>query len=258
MENAAELSLVNQITYARNDVVEFYQAASELLGAEKVLFKRLERELKGAKVLDLGVGGGRTTKYLIELTDDYTGVDYVAQFAAQTARKFPKARIVCGDARDLSETADKSCDFVLFSFNGIDSIAHADRLQVLSEVNRVLKPGGIFMFSSHNRDYEHFKKLPWQRRFHFSKGYAIFFLHCVYYLPKHFRMKKHEILKDEYAIVNDGDHRFSLMVYYIGIEAQTRQLENAAFDSIEAFDMNGERVTADTASHWIYYTARKR
>ncbi len=70
-------------------------------------------------------------------------------------------------------------------------------------------------------------------------------------------MKKHEISGDEYAIVNDSDHRFSLLHYYIGINRQIEQLEKIGFSDIEAYDAEGERVITDTESHWIYYLANK-
>lgn len=257
MQNIAELDFVNRETYARRDVLDFYHNANGLLPAEAKIFDRLEHEIRNKRMLDLGVGGGRTTAFLLGLTDDYTGVDYVPAFAAHTAAKFPKARIIAGDARDIDHAADGSYDFVLFSYNGLDSISHEDRLRVMTEVRRVLKPGGIFMFSSHNRDYRYFNRLPWQQPFRFEKGFIIFFLHCLFHLPNHYRMKRHEVFAEDHAILNDGDHRFSLMLYYIGIEAQRRQLADHGFDRVESFDMNGEPVETDTDSHWIYYVARR-
>ena len=70
-------------------------------------------------------------------------------------------------------------------------------------------------------------------------------------------MKKHEIYTDDYAVVNDGDHRYSLLLYYISIDKQAKQLTEFGFSDIEAFDMKGNLVKTDTTSHWIYYLARK-
>lgn len=247
----------NRVTFAREDVVRFYMNAKDLLPAERSIFQRIESELVNARILDIGVGGGRTTPYLLSLTDDYTGVDYVPEFVDTLQTQFSSARFVCADARTLEALDDDSYDFVLFSYNGLDCVDHLGRLEVLRSVYRVLRPGGRFMFSSHNRDYEYFNKLPWQRKIVFRPGYLIFLIHCLYHLPKHYRNKKYETYTDEYAIINDGDHRFSLLLYYISVEKQRGQLESVGFGNFEAYDQEGQRIHEDTNSHWIHYLVRK-
>jgi len=73
--------------------------------------------------------------------------------------RYPDREFRQVDARDLSAFADESFDFVLFSYNGLDCVGHADRLQVLAEVHRVVRPGGVFMFSSHNMDWVHRRRI---------------------------------------------------------------------------------------------------
>ncbi|MDQ4123387.1 MAG: class I SAM-dependent methyltransferase [Acidobacteriota bacterium] len=250
-------NLVNQTTFARADVVEYFQSLDALFEPEKVIFEKLLPAIRNKRILDLGIGAGRTTKYLLQISRDYTGIDYIPEFARETGRQYPDAKILCGDARDLKEFEDESFDFVLFSFNGLDCISGEDRLKALEEIYRVLKKGGFFMFSSHNRDYQHFKKLPWQRKIQYDLNYFKFFLYCLYHLPAHSRMKKHEIYTDDYALINDPDHRFSLLLYYISIEKQVKQLANVGFSDVEAYDQQGKLVESDTSSHWIYYLAKK-
>jgi ubiquinone/menaquinone biosynthesis C-methylase UbiE len=257
METQVLPNLVNKETFARADVVEYFQHLDALFAPEKVILEKLLPAIRNKKILDLGIGAGRTTKYLLQISSDYTGVDYVPQFARETSRKYPGAKILCGDARDLKEFEDNSFDFVLFSFNGLDCISAEDRLKALKEINRVLKKGGFFMFSSHNRDYRYFKKLPWQQKIQYDLNYLKFSLYCLYHLPKHLKMKKHEIYADDYALINDPDHRFSLLLYYISIEKQVKQLTDIGFSDIEAYDMQGNLVKSDTSSHWIYYLAKK-
>lgn len=257
MEQQISLNIINKTTYSRADVVKYYQNTERLLKAEEVLFEKLSPIIKNSKILDIGIGGGRTTKYLLPISRDYTGVDYVPQFAEETAKKYPDAKILCSDATNLKEFADETFDFVLFSYNGLDSISNEQRLMVINEVFRVLKKGGIFMFSSHNRDYQDFNKLPWQRKIEYDTKFLKFFLYCLYHLPKHYKMKKHQIFTDDYAVVNDGDHRYSLLLYYISIDKQANQLTEFGFSDIEAFDMKGNQVKSDTTSHWLHYLARK-
>ena len=127
----------NQKAYGRADVVEYFQGFGELFETEKVLFEKITPKIRKAKLLDIGIGGGRTTKYLLDMSSDYTGVDYVKQFVDDAAKKFPDANILWADAKDLTTFEDRSFDFVLFSFNGLDCISHEDRLQALREINRV-------------------------------------------------------------------------------------------------------------------------
>lgn len=257
MQEQISLNFTNQSTYSRTDVLAYYQSLETLFETEKVLFEKLFPKIKDSKILDLGVGGGRTTKFLLQVSDDYTGIDYVAQFAEETSEKYPNAKILCCDARNLEAFENETFDFILFSYNGIDYVSNKDRLKALKEIYRVLKTGGTFMFSSHNREYECFNKLPWHQTIKFNVKYFIFVLHCFYHLPKHFRMKKYEVYTDDYAIINDGDHRFSLLHYYISIDKQNEQLNEIGFFDIEAYDIEGKLVESDSASHWIYYLAKK-
>lgn len=257
MQHENILNSTNKSAYARADVVDYFQNFDDLFPAEKVLFFELAEKIKGSKLLDIGIGGGRTTGHLLGVCDEYTGVDYVPQFARETAKKYPEARILAADARNLKEFGDEAFDFVLFSFNGIDCISDSDRLQALGEIFRVLKPCGTFMFSSHNRDYKNFNRLPWRRKIEFSAAFAKFFLYSLYHLPKHFGMKKYEVHTDDYAVVNDSDHRYSLLFYYIGIDKQIEQLERTGFFETKAYDKYGQETEHDTESHWIYYVATK-
>ena len=257
METDVFSGTLNRRTFNRVDVVEYFDSLNELFEPEKAIFRRLAPTLQDARVLDLGIGGGRTTKYLLETCADYTGVDYVPEFVEKARQKYPTAKLSLGDARDLSEFSDESFDFVLFSYNGLDCISPKDRLRALKEMHRVLTKGGHLMFSSHNRDYEYFQKPPWQRKITFDLSFLKFFVYCLYHLPKHLAMKEHEIHTDSYAIVNDCDHRYSLLVYYITAGKQVEQLNEHGFGDVAIYDKVGRLVTDDTSSPWLYYLATK-
>lgn len=228
-----------------------------MLPAEKAIFESLLPVIGKQKVLDIGIGGGRTTGYLLDAVGEYTGIDYLPQFAAEVSSKFPDANILCSDATDLKEFENDSFDFILFSYNGIDSLSHEKRLKAMNEIYRVLVPGGRFMFSSHNRDYVYFNRLPWRRRVEFNTRYFKFLLYSLYHLPKHFEMKKYEVFETDYAIVNDCDHRYGLLYYYISIEKQRRQLEDRGFSDVTAFDVDGSQSISDVNSPFIHYLAIK-
>ncbi len=251
------LDAVNRRTYASAEVVNWYDELDFIYKPEVVILQKLTPLIKDKKLLDLGIGGGRTTRLLLKLSSDYTGIDYTPAAVKVVKSKYPGANVLCADARDLSAFEDADFEFVLFSLNGIDYVDHQDRLKVLSEIGRVLKPGGFFMFSTHNRDSRQFNKLPWQKGVHFSLNFLKSALYTLAFLPRHFRLKKHEIYTDEYAIINDNAHGFSLFTYYIGLERQRAQLETAGFVSVEAYDMDGKLVERDQNFPWTYYLTQK-
>ena len=70
-------------------------------------------------------------------------------------------------------------------------------------------------------------------------------------------MKKYEVRTNEYAIINDNAHGFSLLAYYISFAAQVRQLTQSGFLSVEGYDMDGNPTQGDVNYPWIYYLARR-
>lgn len=125
--------------------------------SEKYVF---EKYLKFTdQILDLGCGTGRTTFPLFDL--GYTniqGMDYTPDMitAAETINESRKNKInfQTGDARNLP-FVKHTFEIVIFSFNGLMSIPQLeDRTKALGEIYRVLKPGGYFIFTTHDRDME--------------------------------------------------------------------------------------------------------
>lgn len=257
MNELSQIVSMNRKTYANAKVLDYYDGLTELFPGEKVLFEHLSSKIEKARILDIGVGGGRTTQYLLPRASAYTGIDYVPEFVERVTKKYPTGTFTVGDARDLGKYEDEAFDFVLFSYNGIDVVSHDDRIRILREMHRVLKKGGVMMFSSHNRDYRHFRRPYWLMEPKFSKSFAKNLLSYIYFLPRHLQMRKLEIFNDEYAIVNDQDHRFSLLVYYIRVGQQIKQLEDIGMSDVKAYNMKGDQVNADKDSFWIYYLGEK-
>jgi ubiquinone/menaquinone biosynthesis C-methylase UbiE len=241
---------INKSAYAATEVVDWYEDFDFILKPEAAILKKIEPLIRDKKLLDIGIGAGRTTRFLLEISSDYTGIDYTARSAELAQQKFPTAKILCCDARDLRVFDDGAFDYVLFSFNAIDYMIHEDRKQVLKEIFRVLKPAGLFMFSSHNRDYRYFDKMPWQEG-RYDLNHLKSCLYTLVHLPKHFRMKKHEVRTEQYAIINDTAHGFSLLGYYISLAEQVKQLREAGFVEVEAYDMEGNPTQHDDKFPWI-------
>jgi ubiquinone/menaquinone biosynthesis C-methylase UbiE len=143
----------NQITYATQGIVQYYTQLKALQPAEQVVFDRLRSQLPNFKMLDIGVGAGRTTQHFQPQVSEYVGIDDSVEMIQACRQRFPQvsptAFQVC-NARDMACFEDDTFDFILFSFNGIDYVSHDDRLRILKEIHRIGKPGAIFCFSSHN------------------------------------------------------------------------------------------------------------
>src|SRR6267378_3355756 len=93
---------INRRTYAAEKVVRWYRDLDFIHKGEAVILQRLYPFIKNRKLLDIGIGGGRTTKYLLEISGDYTGIDYTLRLTQIVRNKYPQAAIVCADARELN------------------------------------------------------------------------------------------------------------------------------------------------------------
>lgn len=139
----------NQIKYEKGEIVSFYEKQTHLQPAESHLFSRYIPP--GLAILDMGVGGGRTTPYLAKSARRYVGADYSQGMVDSCRARFPSIEFHLCDATNMAPFADGEFDVVVFSFNGIDVIESDEgRQRCLLETARVLRPGGVFIFSSHN------------------------------------------------------------------------------------------------------------
>ena len=139
--------------YGKKKIANYYGKLNHLFEPEKVIFSEFKDRLKDMRMLDIGVGGGRTTNFFAKYAKEYTGIDCSKAMIDICKKRFPELEenfFVC-DVRDLERFKSNHFDFVLFSFNGIDHlIKHEERMQALHEIKRVCREGGVFCFSSHN------------------------------------------------------------------------------------------------------------
>jgi ubiquinone/menaquinone biosynthesis C-methylase UbiE len=141
--------VTNLDTWNTPEVASYYAALNYLTPCEKLLFD--EYLSSGMAILDLGVGGGRTTPYLSSIAGPYVGADYAAEMIVACRRKFPNLQFEVVDAADLSIFPTSGFDAVVMAFNTIDNLIPDEaRYRALSELRRVLKPKGILIFSAHN------------------------------------------------------------------------------------------------------------
>ena len=110
----------------------------------------------GARLLDLACGMGRTTLMLHEMGLVVRGIDRSAVLIAAARRRLPYLDLRVGSYDQIDEP-DNSFPNILISANGLDlAFPITQRVTALQECARVLQPGGIFIYSSHN-----LKSLHW-------------------------------------------------------------------------------------------------
>jgi ubiquinone/menaquinone biosynthesis C-methylase UbiE len=140
---------VNLRTYRVPEVASHYAGLHYLTPCERLFFRAYIKP--GMSVLDLGVGGGRTTAYLSRVASRYVGVDYSEPMIDACRSKFPDLHFMLADASDLSAFPNSTFDAIVFSFNGLDYVVpDKKRLRCLQECSRVLRDQGVLIFSSHN------------------------------------------------------------------------------------------------------------
>ena len=137
-----DVTQANVQTYSQSD-------PTWIARGERRLFDRYLKP--GMTVMDLGCGTGRVTRELLRRGLRVWACDLSMQ-ALDSVRSLSSDKLVVdlADARELSYQ-DRSFDAVVFAFNGLDMIhPEQDRFRAVAEINRVLRPGGVFIFSSHN------------------------------------------------------------------------------------------------------------
>lgn len=149
-----------QIEYEKDDIVQEVSERAFLFKPEQVVLNKLQNRLSDMKMLDIGMGGGRTTAFFAPLVKAYVGIDYSQKMIWLCQKKFTensqKLLFKRADARKLVLFRDDEFDFVLFSFNGMDVVDYEDRAKILKEIHRICKNNAYFLFSAHNINFLQF------------------------------------------------------------------------------------------------------
>ncbi len=249
---------VNKDLYSSSDGVNSY-VNTTLQPPEVSILVKYKDAYYNKKILDIGCGAGRTSHYFRNFTDQYTGVDYSTAMIDYCVRQYAGLTFKHCDVRNLSCFGDGEFDFIMFSYNGIGYIDHNDRIKALAEIKRVLKSGGVFVFSAHNRKYKNICTKP---SLEVTLNPVRMVKNIVSYalqMKNRRRLSSQEVHDDNYAILNDNGNNFGLLTYYIDKRKQTVQLESAGFEVLEMYKLNGQTLLPaeeDSESCWIYYVCK--
>ncbi|CAA9494689.1 MAG: hypothetical protein AVDCRST_MAG67-1598 [uncultured Solirubrobacteraceae bacterium] len=267
--------------FERADVVAEYGSFDFLLAPEEDLLREHASELPRWRMLDVGVGAGRTSAHLMERVREYVGIDCSAAMVQRCHERFAGRMPVTAsfrqaDVRTLVDFDEGSFDFVLFSFNGLDTVGDgSERAQALRAIARVCAPGALFCFSAHN--------LLWFRRSISPLRAAAGALPAARRHPRAPLRAAREALHrrrlnapgggrgEERVIIEERpryelartfyqapDERILISRYTTTPKRQEERLVAAGFRDLRILDLRGNAVAAaDERSQWLHYVCRR-
>jgi len=169
--------------FTSDDAVQLYTERIQnptLFPEERKAVERYFPDTDG-HVLDVGCGVGRVSHLLNERGYDVTGIDVSEPLVEKARSLFPDIGFYVGDVRDTQFDSD-SFEYVVFSYFGLDYLhPKKERISALNEIQRVLKPGGVLVFSSHNCWHP---VVPLSLR---NLGFAVKDIFDLYLRPKNLR-----------------------------------------------------------------------
>jgi SAM-dependent methyltransferase len=269
MNSRSELDRINRMAWNSADATRVFTLDKTYSDAgEQAAFEWLAPRCAGEPVLDIGVGTGRTIALMTAISNDYTGVDYTPKLLEIARARHPGIDLRHMDARDMSALPSEHYALVEFSWNGIDCVDYADRVQILGEMYRLARPGGYVLFSSHNRGGPGYRENLWQLlpRFSFNplklgwrtlRALRQFQLGTLNYM----RNVKLNCDYGGYAVKTAAAHNFGIVIVYTTLHEQRRQLAQIGFERNAVFgSCQGNRIADDVESSdawWFHFIARK-
>ncbi|MFV0279914.1 MAG: class I SAM-dependent methyltransferase [Rhodoblastus sp.] len=243
----------NLSIYSDKSVVDYYRTQSELFASEAHLVERYFPER--ARLLDIGVGGGRTAGPLSARASEYVGLDYSAAMVDACRARFPGLDFREANAADLSQFTDSSFDCAMFAFNGIDYITvDAQRADCFREIARVLAPGGMFVFSSHNA-----RTLVYRASLADAAPHQVVW-RLTRSIYKSIGLVFRNVGSGAYArgegYIVDPTHG-GLETYVSTPATIVPQLAAAGFELVETIGGHYPARASDVMEPWFYYAARK-
>lgn len=141
------------------DMEEFFERGKRLVESFCLpFFREVGFNPAGKRMLDLGCGIGRTTRFFTELFAEACGVD-ISEEMINLARNLnqdkPNLRFDVGNGFDLGMYEDNQFDFV-FCYLIFQHISSRKIIRLyIGEIDRVLKPDGLFQLQFNTKEWFH-------------------------------------------------------------------------------------------------------
>jgi SAM-dependent methyltransferase len=227
-EAGREIDSLNRSAWSKPGVVEYFRTLDDWSedAGEPAVVSRIAGEVAGRPVLDVGYGGGRTVPILTAISEDYVGIDYTPEMVAAAQARFPGIR--------------------------------------LREAHRVLQPGGVLSFSTHNLDHRNAGRAPWDPRQRWPRDPRRV-IRRLARLPiaarAYLRNRRLASSGDGWAMLNTPLYDFGLVIHYASLTEVIRELSAAGFaGEVEVLDMFGDSLGPgdDTGvTKWFHLVTRR-
>jgi ubiquinone/menaquinone biosynthesis C-methylase UbiE len=255
-------------SWGASDVVSRYDTCGFSDAGEEVAFAAVGEWARG-DVLDIGVGGGRTTGVLAGIASTYVGLDLSLEMLDLARRRFPGQDLREGNAVDLRGLPDAAHDLVVFSFNGLDALDHSRRGAALAAMARVTRPGGRVVFSSLNLDGASFDERPWRvaggllsPRFRFHLADAARHPRTVVRSVRNYRRTRQRAEDGSgWALRPLRAHEFRFLVHFATMEETVAEAAAAGLEVVAAYADDGRELAPDTAhtdADYVHFVCRRR
>ena len=141
------MDLVEQNKQSYNKIAELFSSTRGYMWGD---ISFLAENIKnGDKVLDLGCGNGRLVESLkLKVKSDYLGVDNSEGLIEQARKAYPDQKFEVMDALKLN-LPENSFD-VIFMVSVLNHFPKDKQTQVLRNVKKALKPGGLLLMVNWN------------------------------------------------------------------------------------------------------------
>ncbi|CAB3731797.1 hypothetical protein LMG24238_05814 [Paraburkholderia sediminicola] len=268
-QSLSELDRINRTAWNSPDATrEFTIEKTFSDKGEQAALDWLRPRCAGLPLLDIGIGTGRTIPLMTSLSSDYTGVDYTPKLLEMAKSRYPELDLRHMDARDMSALPSGHYGLVEFSWNGIDCVDYDDRVKILNEMYRVLRPGGFVLFSSHNRGGPGYDENIWQLLPEFTfnpiklgwrtlRSLRRFQLGTLNYM-RNIRLNRDY---GGYALKTAAAHNFGIVIVYTTLAEQRRQLAEVGFQRDVVFgSCDGDLIADDVETSnawWFHFIAHK-